>query len=548
MSFIIIGKIIDQGHCRIPQHFLTAVDVATNRVLASTQIAEGTEVEFRLEYDRTKLNLPNEPHEVLLVGTKDPLKKDRLEIAALTKLGQGLGIEDRIIAPEWVIEGENFLIPNRIIIVDCCCILWALFGVYTVTGTVLHDPTGLPLPGVTVEAQDWDPSFSHDLLGSAVTDAAGRFTILVPVATFIGEDAPLNRPDLRFSVTIPDGTGKRCKCLDFEDDIIRFNWPNCKRVILRVPCCLAIIERVGGWAAHFDPTVPSIATHPPFPSGRGIDSAAARAQGLNFDWSSGPAEDSPFGGQVTLCGATTCKDGKKFRFSVAKWSDEITPPADADFVPITTTFSEMVYGGISFECLPPPFDFICFPVVTKTSVSRIPDAEGFYDILPNTESGCLFVPWHTNVPAFPDGKYSILLTIRDEDGCEFRSSMVNIRLDNTRPDAELTVSVPDCATIRIGDTVTGTLTGTDANFHSYQLVFEGDGVSGVLAQRTYTGIGDIGDVGVAWSWNTSGLPACGYRLVLRVWDRTIVNNVRPEGEIQFAHEVAIVKYYCLGEG
>jgi hypothetical protein len=275
---------------------------------------------------------------------------------------------------------------------------------------------------------------------------------------------------------------------------------------------------------------------------------AAWAQGFNVDGTPGQiAEASPFGGQVSLCGATTCRDGKKFRFSVAKWPDETTPPADADFVPITTTFSEMVYAGISIECLPPPVD-LCFPVVTKASVSRIPDAEGFYDILPNTESGCLFVPWHTNVPAFPDGKYSILLTIRDEDGCEFRSGTVNIRLDNTMPGAELTVSVPDCATIRIGDIVTGTLTGTDAHFHSYQLRFEGDGVSGVLAQRTYTGIGDTGDVGVAWSWDTSGLPACGYRLWLRVWDRTIVNNGRPEGEIQFAHEEAIVKYFCLDEG
>lgn len=546
MAFIITGKIGERGRCRIPRHFLTAVDVATARVLAVTEVPEGEEAEFRLEYDRAKLNLPDEPHEVLLVATREPFKGQRAEAAAFTRVAQGLAIEDRITAQEWVREGENFLAPHRVIAVDCCCLLWSLFGVYTVTGIVLHDPIGLPLPGVTVEAQDWDP-ITPDFLGSGVTDATGRFTILVPFANFINEDAPLNRPDLRFRVTMPGG-GRQCTCLDFDEDIIRFDWPNCKRITLRIPCCLAIIERVGGWAAHFDPSIPSLVAHPPFPAGRGIDSATARAQGLNVTGSSGPAEDSVFGSQVSLCGAMTCQHAAKFRFSVARWADEVTPPADADFVPVTPTFSEMAYGGISFDCLPPPLDFVCFPVVTKTSVARTADAEGFYDVLHNTESGCLFVPWHTGAPTFPDGKYSIRLTIRDEDGCEFRSGAVNIRLDNTAPKIELSVSVPDCATIRIGDKVTGTLSATDENFHSYQLVFEGDGVSGVIAQRTYTGTGDTGDTSVSWSWDTSGLPPCGYRLVLQAWDRTIVNDVRPEGEIGFGHQVAIVKYYCLGEG
>ncbi len=550
MAFIINGKLVDREHCRFPGFFLNAVDVATSRLLASVEIPEGSEADFHLEYDREKLNLPNEPHEVILICTKEAIKTARVNVQASTRVGTGMGLEERIAASAWTREGDNFVVGPQVIYFDCCCVLWALFGVYTIKGTVLHDPSGLPLPAALVEARDWDP-VSHDFMGSDTTDASGNFRILVPFANFINEDAPLNRPDLQFRVSLPWTAGKDqhpCPCLDFDDDIIRWNWPNCKPITLRVPCCLAVIERVGGWAAHFDGSVPTVVTHAPFPGGRGIDSVNARAQGMNAFGINGPAEDSPFGGTVTLCGAMFCKHGVKFRFSAAKWADEVTSPLFTDFAPITPpAFSEMVYSGFTIECLPPPFDFICYPVPSKSSVLRIPDADGFYDILPNTESGCLYLPWPTGGAAYPDGKYSIMMTIKDESGCVYHSGPVTLRLDNTAPDKALTVSVADCATIKIGDIVTGTLSVTDANFHSYRLVYEGDATSGVLAERTYTGVGDTGDVAVAWSWNTAGLPACGYRLVLYGWDRTIVNDVRQEGEIGFSHQVAIVKYYCLGE-
>ena len=550
MAFLINGKLIDREHCRFPGFYLNAVDVASTRLLASMEIAEGTEADFRLEYDREKLNLPNEPHEVILICTKEPIKTTRVNVQAFTKVGAGLGLEERIEASAWTTEGENFVAGPLIIYIDCCCILWALFGTYTVKGTVLHEPSGLPLPGALVEARDWDP-IAHDPMGSDTTDAFGNFRILVPYANFIGEDAPLNRPDLQFRVSLPWTAGqdqRPCPCLDFDEDIIRWNWPNCKHITLRVPCCLAVIERVGGWAAHFDSTVASVVTHAPFPSGRGIDSVAARAQGMNVPGTNGPAEDSPFGGIVTLCGAKFCEHGTKFRFSAAKWADETTSPVFTDFAPITPPpFSEMVYSGFTIECLPPPFNYICYPVPLKASVSRTPDGDGFYDILPNTESGCLFLPWHTGGAAYPDGKYTIMLTIKDEGGCVYHSGPVVLRVDNKVPDIELDVGVEDCATIKIGDIVKGTLSVKDENFHSYRLVFQGDATSGVLAERTYTGVGDTGDTSLAWSWNTAGLPACGYRLVLYGWDRTIVNGVRQEGEIGFSHRVAIVKYYCLGE-
>jgi hypothetical protein len=61
-------------------------------------------------------------------------------------------------------------------------------------------------------------------------------------------------------------------------------------------------------------------------------------------------------------------------------------------------------------------------------------------------------------------------------------------------------------------------------------------------------VGDNGDVGLAWSWDTSDLPPCGYRLVLRAWDRAIVGDHRGTGEPGFGHMVQEEIYYCLSTG
>ena len=556
MSFIITGIIKDSGQCRIPGHVLSAIDPKTGFVLASTQLREGNELEFHLEYELAE-GVPNEPHEVVLIGTRQAIRGKTLKTSSLTQVGQGVGVEARIAVSEWVLEGNNYVVANRLIYIDCCCILWALLGIYTIKGKVIHDPSGLPLSGVTVEARDFDLFNPSDPLGSDVTDGDGRFRIQVPYSTFAGEpeEFPLFRPDLQFRVTMPgSGDNQGCVCLDFNDDIIRWNWPNCKPITLEVPCCLAIIEHVGGWDAHFysgEPPVPGEPVgHAARPAGRGINSGDCYAYGLNAKSMPGQvAEYSVFGGRVTLCGAKLCKHGEKYRFMVGRWADETTPPAPADYIPVTTPFDEMVYAGFEFMFIP-GVGFV--PVLKKSSVHQAPTVPtdpnaGFYDIHPNSETGCLMAPWNTNDPKFPDGKYSIYLTIRTKEGCEFNSSSVCIRIDNTPPTIELNVDVEDCATITVGDIVTGTLTVQDEHFHSYRLSYIGDGVSGVLAERFYTGVGDKGDVNVAWSWDTTGLPACGYRLALRAWDRAIVNDSRASGEPGFGHQVPKDIYYCLGE-
>jgi hypothetical protein len=158
--------------------------------------------------------------------------------------------------------------------------------------------------------------------------------------------------------------------------------------------------------------------------------------------------------------------------------------------------------------------------------------------------GGLYYPWNT---ADKNVKYSIRLTIEDTGGTRYESSPIVLMLDNKRPEKSLKVdTVLVCADIIIGDKVTGKITGTDEHFYSYRLRYESSLASGlILAVRKYTGVSDTGDVNVPFTWDTTGLPPCGYRIILEVWDRTIANNHRSWGEPGYGWRELDQQYFCL---
>ena len=158
--------------------------------------------------------------------------------------------------------------------------------------------------------------------------------------------------------------------------------------------------------------------------------------------------------------------------------------------------------------------------------------------------GGLYYPWNT---AGKNAKYSIRLTIEDTGGTRYESSPIVLMLDNKRLEKSLKVdTVLVCADIIIGDKVTGKITGTDEHFYSYRLWYESSLASGlILAVRKYTGVSDTGDVNVPFTWDTTGLPPCGYRIILRVWNRTIANNHCGWGEPGYGWRELDQQYFCL---
>jgi hypothetical protein len=273
-----------------------------------------------------------------------------------------------------------------------------------------------------------------------------------------------------------------------------------------LPDCAAVIVQVGGMAT-------------------GAINPSGYANGLSVDLTFS-AHDSPFGRWVKILGLLpSCEKCTKFKMEYGQWADSTTPPTA--FYAITPIFDEWIVVTPWLESL----------------VHREADANGWYDILCHPKAGGLLVPWNTSGM---NGKYSLRLTVQDAGGGEHVSVPEVVVLDNMVPTAELSLDVvPTCGDITIGSTVTGVITGTDENFYGWRLRYESSAASGVLDQRTYTGPTDTGDAGVPFSWTTTALSECGYRLVLEVWDRTIVDNHRSYGDPGFGWRTIDQDYFCL---
>ncbi|MGB3458119.1 MAG: hypothetical protein WBB08_02255 [Halobacteriota archaeon] len=278
-----------------------------------------------------------------------------------------------------------------------------------------------------------------------------------------------------------------------------------------IPPCAAVIIQVGGMAA-------------------GSINSDGLANGSSATTPIFEAFDSPFGGAVKILGRMpSCEECKRFKVEYGEWPDSSTPPTT--FIPMTDDFKEWQFIWPSIWIL----------------TDRVPDSDGWLDILCDTIMGGLYYPWDT---AGKDGKYSLKLTIEDNGGVQHVSSPVVVMVDNTRPKAVLSIdAVPECGDIFVGDTVTGKITGTDEHFYSYQLRYESSLASGnILPVRNYTGVADHGDTALSFTWNTTGLPACGYQIRLWVWDRTIVNNHRVWGVPGYGWRWYDYSYFCLETG
>jgi hypothetical protein len=124
-----------------------------------------------------------------------------------------------------------------------------------------------------------------------------------------------------------------------------------------------------------------------------------------------------------------------------------------------------------------------------------------------------------------------------------RQSVV-IRLDQAAPLTSLHITgyqhggvgpvltdILDCGTFQVGDVIHGSYSVSDEHFSSMSLTaqpvaggaagnFTVDGIA--TNSRSYPAVPTTGQSGV-WTFNTAGLPACGYTIQLSTSDRTIAN-------------------------
>jgi len=254
------------------------------------------------------------------------------------------------------------------------------------------------------------------------------------------------------------------------------------------------------------------------------------------------AVQSPFGGEVTITGyiypASNLSAGAlpfKYRISVSG-DGGVTWTALSDVFTVSRQY--IAWGGVP----------VALPDVTQ-SVDLSGITAGFYTYQADwiTGPGDALIVVANNVLAKwqtlgkPDGLYQIKMDVYDPVTSTFFPAVntATILLDNTPPAGlpdnpttpfiNITSGGGSCGDFHIGDKITGSYAVSDLHFYylSLELLPPSGGAftAPVPLPRFWTdpGASTLGDAGT-WTLDTTGLPACGYVVVLNAWDRTIVNS------------------------
>ena len=259
------------------------------------------------------------------------------------------------------------------------------------------------------------------------------------------------------------------------------------------------------------------------------------------------ANESPFGGLVTVSGIITnaphVLDGEspmKYRVSVRPYDPSKTD-AENPWQPLRNEFDVTVTEK---QGSGPP---------TQYKMTQSTDSDGFYTYREDSPpgdwryvAGRVLARWQTRGD---EGRWEIKLetkapgdspvpagVLECADGST-RGTVV-VRLDNTRPDADIEITsvehddgstdpADECGKFVVGDVVHGTYEATDEHFGRLRLGVQpsshAHGASIDPSSRSYPTVPTSGESGT-WELDTDGMDPCGYIARLHVEDRTIVNS------------------------
>ncbi len=237
------------------------------------------------------------------------------------------------------------------------------------------------------------------------------------------------------------------------------------------------------------------------------------------------AQNSPFGGFITLCGKIVGGT------AASRYRVLIKPhgaPASA-FVPLTDEPTGLKLALVTFP-----------PLIIDSNHIVHADALGYYPYedfaSDHFVDGSVLMRWFTG-PAEDGNAYDLRLDLSTDGNPDhdIHGNLVTVHIDNKAPDVDLTIDLGvggECADFPLGVTFTGTYKAKDVHFHSFSFEVQPSGpANGVLptpasGASVFAG-GAIADPGVSagtYSFNTTGMKPCGYALILHVWDRTNVNS------------------------
>lgn len=251
-------------------------------------------------------------------------------------------------------------------------------------------------------------------------------------------------------------------------------------------------------------------------------------------------DDSPFGGRITLAGKIVNGTAAS-RYRIMR---KPHGAPDSSYVPLT---NEPTGIGITVST------WSAATGLVQTDLTIHADANGYYNYEDYSSDhyveGNILSAWFSTI-AEDNQAFDLRLDL-DVDGNpahDLHSNVVTVLVDNTAPDAELSIDVGAgavCADFHVGDTFTGRYTARDTHFGSFSFAIRppvpANGVLPTPASGSYPAIADPGITNGTYSLNTTGMAACGYSLTIDVFDRTNVNSGRG-----YHHNEASVGF-CLRE-
>jgi hypothetical protein len=270
-----------------------------------------------------------------------------------------------------------------------------------------------------------------------------------------------------------------------------------------------------------------------------------------------PANESPFGGTVTITGFITnppdvMEGAAPLRYKVfVRPYEPMKTDLENPWQPLANTFTVSVTEQIDAN-----------PPVQSDREQKI-DADGYYTYLEDLNepkwryvADRVLAKWVTGAPM--SGRWELRLEAKKPDGtvvpggaiiCTDGStrSIVRVRLDNAAPFADITITgykrdpdplihpAEECGKFMIGDIIYGKYTVTDEHFRVLSLSVHPDPNPSLpeatkpkpnpLGLTSYAaGVPTGGVVGHDWQLDTKQMRACGYTVQLWTADRTIVNS------------------------
>jgi hypothetical protein len=247
------------------------------------------------------------------------------------------------------------------------------------------------------------------------------------------------------------------------------------------------------------------------------------------------ANDSPFGGLVIITGHIGNAPDISSGATKLKYRVEVSDNGGLIWQPVANSFTlkrDQLLNGI-WSSLP--------------DIIQSVDLDGWYEYqedLINGPGNAMIFPVGNVLARWNTGGLSGVWKLRiraknpDVPGPVWTSNVVTVKLDNTGPNAAITIvsGGGPCADFTIGDTISGTYSATDQHFGVLRFsVLPAMGGSftspsplpaGTTMPLTRTYAGGVSTTGEAgnWSLDTFGMPKCGYVVRLEVSDRTIRNS------------------------